>query len=161
MNYNHEINEQINEMNSGEQVNVVYTKTKKDKKPPYIVVGNGGTTKKFTKDDVVDAFRVFSRLSKTQQNLFIMLKDILIQQNMEAHYKRKKAQNPNQIILQKCKENEEHQLIKKLMSQNKNGTKLTEEGVLKQKRPGMYMLNPFLFLPSNGFKEIEEIWHKY
>ena len=161
MSYTSEIEEQIKRLKDGEQVNAVITKTKKNKTPPYITVGNGLSTKAFKAVDVVDAFAVFGKLSKAQQQLFIMLKDILVMQNMEAHYRKNRHQNPNQIVLQKCKANDENQLIKTNMSQNKNGKRLMEEGVLKQKKPGVYMLNPYLFIPPYNFKETAEIWKTY
>ena len=161
MSYTSEIEEQIKGLKDGEQVNAVITKTKKNKTPPYITVGNGLSTKVFQAVDVVDAFAVFGKLSKAQQQLFIMLKDILVLQNMEAHYRKNRHQNPNQIVLQKCKANDKHQLIKTNMSQNKNGKRLMEEGVLKQKKPGVYMLNPYLFIPPYNFKETAEIWKTY
>jgi hypothetical protein len=161
MNYTYEIEEQIKVLKRGEQINTVITKTKKDKTPPYITVGNGLSTKEFKEVDVVDAFAVFGKLSKAQQKLFIMLKDILVMQNMESHYRKIRHQNPNQIVLQKCKTNEEHQLIRTNMSQNKNGKRLMEEGVLKQKKPGVYMLNPYLFIPSYNFKETADTWKTY
>lgn len=161
MNYTNEIEEQIKGLKRGEQLNTVITKTKKHKTPPYITVGNGLSTTAFKAVDVVDAFAVFGKLSKAQQQLFIMLKDILVMQNMESHYRKSRHQNPNQIVLQKCKINEEHQLIRKNMSQNKNGKRLMEEGVLKQKKPGVYMLNPYLFIPPYNFKEIADIWKTY
>ena len=116
MSYTSEIEEQIKGLKDGEQVNAVITKTKKNKTPPYITVGNGLSTKVFQAVDVVDAFAVFGKLSKAQQQLFIMLKDILVLQNMEAHYRKNRHQNPNQIVLQKCKANDKHQLIKSNMS---------------------------------------------
>jgi hypothetical protein len=95
----YELEEKLRGLNRGEQVVVTYQKKKKNKSPPYITVGNGLSTKNFSDEVVMDAFKVFSELSKTQQNLFIALKDLLIEENMGNYYSNRKVDNPNLIIL--------------------------------------------------------------
>jgi hypothetical protein len=156
----YELEEKLRGLNRGEQVVVTYQKKKKNKSPPYITVGNGLSTKNFSDEVVMDAFKVFSELSKTQQNLFIALKDLLIEENMGNYYSNRKVDNPNLIILDRSKSNLVHQNIRTKMSQNFNRKVLEKNGVLKQINPGRYMLNPYIFIPYNDFEKIAKIWEE-
>jgi hypothetical protein len=80
------------------------------------------------------AFKVFSELSKAQQELFIDFKDILVQQQMNSRYKKQETENPNFIRIESDKDNYLHQSIKKRMAVNKNGSTLEEKEVLKKSR---------------------------
>jgi hypothetical protein len=151
--------EQIaNNLKPGEKLVTTHQKKKVDKKPSYIIVGNGVATKAFPAAVTMDAFRVFSSLTKEQQGLFIDLKDIYVQQNLDNYQKQRTVENPNKIVLDKNKDNELHQSIKARMGNRRNCTTLEEKGVLKKIKTGIYMLNPYLFIPSDDFKQIAEIW---
>lgn len=154
----YELEQQTNNLKPGEKIEATYRKTKIDKKPPYITVGNGVATKKFPNEVAMDAFKVFSQLSKTQQELFIDIKDIYVTQNMTNWQSKHKAENPNLVYLDKNKGNEDHQNIKKRMGQNRNGSKLQELGVLIKVKNSVYMLNPYIFIPSYDFKKVSEFW---
>jgi len=156
----HELKEKVNGLKNGEKIVATYQKKKSSNTPPYITVGNGFSTKNFPVEVVVDAFKVFSELSKAQQGLFVDLKDILVDQNMNNHYKKRKVDNPNLIILERSKSNLVHQKIRTKMSQNRNRKALETKGVLKQINPGRYMLNPYIFIPYNDFEEVAKIWEE-
>lgn len=154
----YELEQQTNNLKPGEEIVATYQKKKIDKKPPYITVGNGISTKDFPAEVAMDAFKVFGKLSKTQQELFIDMKDIYVTQNMTNWQNKFKAENPNLVYLNKSKENEEHQNIKKRMGQNRNGSKLQELGVLIKVKNSVYMLNPYIFIPPYDFKKVSELW---
>ncbi|MCI2282616.1 hypothetical protein L3081_03360 [Colwellia sp. MSW7] len=153
-----ELKENVSSLKRGEQLVTTYQKKKISKTPPYITVGNGLSTTKFSEEVVVDAFKVFSELSKAQQDLFVDLKDILVAQSMHNHYNKRKVENPNLIILDRSRSNLVHQNIKTKMSQNRNRKMLETKGILKQIKPGIYMLNPYIFIPHNDFQEVVSIW---
>ncbi len=155
---NDELEERASKLKPGQQLVATYKTKKRDSTPPYIIVGNGVSTKEFSADVVIDAFEVFSELSKTQQRLFIWLKDILVNQYMDNYYAKRTVENPNLVRLDRSKENEHHQRIRTMMGQNRNGSELVEKGVLKKVRNGVYMLNPYIFIPANEFQSIAEIW---
>jgi hypothetical protein len=156
----YELEEKMSDLKSGEQIVATYQKKKSSKTPPYITVGNGLSTKIFPEEVVVDAFEIFSELSKTQQCLFIDLKNILVAQNMKNYYDKRKVENPNIIILQRSKGNLVHKNIRVKMSQNRNRKVLEKKGVLKQVKPGSYMLNPYVFIPYKDFSEVVKIWEE-
>lgn len=153
-----ELEQQTNNLKPGEELVATYRKKKRDKNPPYITVGNGVATKEFPAEVAMDAFKVFSKLSKAQQELFIAIKDIYVTQNMTNWQGKHKAENPNLVYLDKTKENEGHQYIKDKMGRNRNGSTLQELGVLKKVKNGVYMLNPYIFIPPYDFKKVAELW---
>lgn len=155
---NYELEERVKGLKRGEQVVATYQIRKNNKTPPYITVGNGLSTKKFSEDVVMGAFEVFIELSKTQQGLFVDLKNILVAQNMDNYYSKRKVVNSNLIILQKSKSNLVHKSIRTKMGQNRNRKELEKKGVLKQIKPGSYMLNPYVFIPYGDFDEVARIW---
>ena len=152
------LDQKLGDLNSNEHYEILVNKKKNEKVPPFLVIGNGKATKDFPEDVAIDAIRVLSTLSPTQIGLIAELKDILVNQTIGNHYKKRRVDNPNQIVLDKNKDNELHKSIRTRMSENKNGTKLQELGVLKQPKPGTYMLNPYMFIPPYEFKRIAEIW---
>jgi hypothetical protein len=153
-----ELEQNIKELKSKERVNVQISKQTNDKVPPYLIVGNGRSNKEFPEHLAVDTFRVLSSLSPDLRWLFINLKDILVTQNINNSYPKRRVENPNLIILERNKDNELHKSIRKKMSENGYRRKLEEQGVLKQLKPGTYMLNPHMFIPSEDFKRIAQIW---
>ena len=154
----YQLEQKIENLKPGKYVEAKYEIRKKDKSPPYIVVGNGISTKDYPDELVMDAFKVFADLTSAQQRLVILLKDILIQQNLKNRGARTKADNPNLIKLHRGNHDEVHQEIKSKMGQNKNGSTLEEKRVLKKVRNGQYMLNPFMFPPAEGFPQVLKIW---
>lgn len=154
----YELEQQTNNLKPGEQLVAIYQKKTKAKTPPYITVGNGVATKDFPEDVTMDAFKVFSKLSQAQQRLFIELKDIYVQQNMTNWQAKRTVDNPNLVVLDKNKENEHHQTIRTRMSQNRNGTKLEQTGILKKVKNGIYMLNPYVFIPPYNFDKAVKEW---
>ena len=153
-----ELEQNIKELKSNERVNVQISKQTNDNLPPYLIVGNGRSSKEYPEHIVIDTFRVMSNLSPDLRWLFINLIDILVTQNINNRYPKRRVENPNLIILEKNKDNELHKSIKKKMSENGNRRKLEEQRVLKQVKPGTYMLNPHMLIPSEDFKRIAQIW---
>ena len=153
-----ELNQKLVDLDSNEHYEILVNKKKNEKVPPFLVIGNGKATKDFPEDVAIDAIRVLSKLSPTQVGLIAELKDILVNQTIRNHYSKRRADNPNLIVLDKNKDNELHKSIRTRMSDNKNGSKLQELGVLKQLKPGTYMLNPYMFIPPYEFKRIAQIW---
>jgi hypothetical protein len=155
----YEVDQKIEQLKNGEKLVTTHQIKKPDKKPPYILVGNGKSTKAFPEDVTVDAFLVFSELTKAQQQLFIDLKDVLVQERL-SHYATRIPDNPNLIFLDDHESNEFHQSIRARMGQNRNGTTLEEKGVLKKMKVGKYMFNPYLFPPPGDFKRIADLWNE-
>jgi hypothetical protein len=153
-----ELEDKKSNLSSNDELVVTYRKKSRDKKPPFIVVGNGFATKKFPENVSQDAFKIFNDLSKAQRELFIDFKDLLVQQQMESHYGRKEVENPNLIRVENDKDNDLHNSIRDRMSKNRNGAMLEEKGVLKKIKNGRYMLNPYIFIPANNFEEVAQIW---
>lgn len=154
----YELEEKLRGLQSGEQLIATYQKKQKSKTPPYIAVGNGLSTKSFPEEVVMDSFKVFSELSKTQQGLFVGLKDILINERMTNYRNKRKIDNPNLVTLER--NNSVHQDIKDKMSQNRNRKTLEVNGILKQIKPGQYMLNPYIFIPHKDFDDVARIWEE-
>lgn len=157
---NEELEERASKLKSGDKLVATYQTKKKGSFPPYIVVGNGVVTKEFSADMVMDAFEVFSELSKAQQRLFIWLKDILVNQNMDNFVNRRTVDNPNLVRLDRGKGNEDHLRIRTMMGDNRNGSKLEEKRVLKKVERGVYMLNPYIFIPPDDFAEVARQWEE-
>jgi hypothetical protein len=152
-----ELEQHLDTLKADEQLEVIFQKKRKDRTPPFISVGNGKSSKSCPEDRTIDAFETFAQLSRAQQILFIELKDILIEQNLDNHYAKRKVENPNLVNLQK-KMNPLHQSIRTRMSQNRNRKTLERKGVLKQVKPGQYVLNPYLFIPAHSFEKVAQIW---
>jgi hypothetical protein len=153
-----ELEEKTKSLKPGERLITTYEKTTIGKSPPYITVGNGLASKNFPSDLVIDAFQVFSQLSKAQQQLFLDFKDILILQQIDNYYAKRAVKNPNLICLEKGDKNDLHKSIRSRMSQNRNGQMLQKNGVLKKIKNGVYMLNPYLFIPFKNFEEVARLW---
>ena len=155
-----ELDQKVENLKPGEKIVATYEKTTKSKQPPWIKLGSGLTTKKFPEGTSVDALKVFSELSKDQRQLFIDFKDILSQQTMDNIQAKRSVDNPNLVPLSRSKDNEFHRDIRDRMSQRKNGTTLEEKGVLKRLKIGVYMLNPYIFIPSGDFEKVAKIWEE-
>jgi hypothetical protein len=136
-------------------------KKKNSKTPPCIAVGNGLSTKSFPEEVVMDAFKVFSELSKTQQGLFVGLKDILIKGRMTNYRNKRKVDNPTLVTLERSKSNSAHQDVKDKMSQNRNRKTLEINGILKQIKPGQYMLNPYILFLTKTLMMLQGFGKSY
>lgn len=153
-----ELGQELGDLESNEHYEILVNKKKNEKVPPYLVLGNGKTTKDFPEGVAIDAIGVFSKLSPSQLEILVVLKDILINQNIVNFYRNRRVDNPNLVLLERNKDNVLHKSTKKKMSDNYNGTKLQQLGVLKQLKPGTYMLNPYMFIPPYEFKRVAQIW---
>lgn len=155
-----ELEQQIDSLKPGEKLVTTYEKKKSSGGPPYVTLGSGLATKKFPEGTSVDALQVFSELSNEQQRLFIYFKDVLVEQMMDNYQAKRSVENPNKVPLSKNPDNELHQRIRSLIGKHKNGTTLEEKGVLKRLKIGVYMLNPYIFIPSGDFEKVAKIWEE-
>ena len=152
----YEIEEKKQNLKPTEELEVSYRVKGKEKKPPYIAVGNGFETKEFPAGVSMDTFKVFSELSKAQQRLFVDFKDLLVDQRVSLGRRKQDVDKINVVTL--YNDDELHQDIKKQLSKHQNGTKLEEKGVLKKIKNGRYMLNPYIFIPRHSFEEVAKLW---
>lgn len=156
-----ELGQQLGNLKPGEKLVTTYQKKQSGDGPPYVSLGSGLATRKFPEGVSIDALEVFSDLSKEQQRLFIYFKDVLVEQMMERYQSKRTVENPNKVPLSKNPDNELHQRIRSLISVRKNGTILEEKGVLKRIKVGVYMLNPYIFIPPLvDFDEVAKIWEE-
>lgn len=153
-----ELQEKKQNLKRSEELEVSYRVKAKEKKPPYIAVGNGFETKGFPKGVSMDTFKILCGLSKAQQRLFVDFKDLLVQQRVSNGRRKQDVDKINVVRVENDKDNDLHQDVKKRLSDHKNGTKLEEEGVLKKIKTGSYMLNPYIFIPPDSFKEVAQKW---
>ncbi|MCP3684807.1 MAG: hypothetical protein GY861_19235 [bacterium] len=158
---NDDLKQRVQDLKNNQQLVATYEVKERSKSPPYITVGNGIATKAFPDSVAVDTIRVLNELTKEQRGLVADLKDILVEQWMSDHYSNRISKNPNLITLQRKGNNECHDNISKRMSEHRNCTELTEKGVLVKVKNRQYMLNPYMFIPSKDFKQIEELWREY
>ncbi len=128
-------------------------------KPPYIVIGNGNTSKKFTQDVVMDALAVFATLSPKQQLIVLHLRDEMVRNQINAKHKKIQLPNPNEIYLSQITALDVAQQVKKLLSENGNNKALVDKKVMRKIKKNIYMLNPFMFIPAYKFAETAQLWH--
>ena len=158
MTFEYELEEKKQNLKPDEELEVSYRVKKKEKKPPYINVGNGFETRDFPAGVSLDTFKVFSELSKAQQRLFVDFKDLLVDQRVSLGKRKQDVDKINVVTL--YNDDEWHLGIKKQLKDHKNGTELEEKGVLKKIKNGRYMLNPYIFIPRHNFEEVAEIWNE-
>lgn len=158
---NDEIKQKTAELKKNQELVATYQIRERGKSPPYITVGNGIATKAFPKNLVIDTFRVLNELTKEQRELVADLKDILVQQQMKAHYSNKNIKKQNIITLEGKNKNDIHDHISKKMSEHRNCTELEKKGVIVKLKNRQYMLNPYMFIPSKDFKHVSEIWEEH
>lgn len=151
-----EIIAQVDSLAKHERLEI--SKRTTEDKPPYIVIGNGNTSKIFTADVAIDALAVFATLSPKQQEIVLLLRDEMVRNNVEAHYKKIQQANPNEIHLSHTVTDEVANRIKKLLSENGNNKALKEKKVMRKIRSNVYMLNPFMFIPAYKFAETAQLW---
>lgn len=151
-----DIQQQAESLNKNEKL--VVTKSTTEDKPPYIVIGNGNTSKTFKQDVVMDTLAVFASLSPKQQKIVILFRDEMIRNQMEAFQKKIQLANPNEIHLSHTTTDEVAPLVKGLLRANGNGKTLADKKVLRKIKTNVYMLNPFMFIPAYKFAETVQIW---
>lgn len=138
---------------------LVLTKSTTEDKPPYIVIGNGKTSRVFQDDVVMDTLAVFASLSPKQQQIVILLRDEMIINQMTAYRMNTQLTNPNEIHLSHTTTDEVAPLVKGLLRDNGNGKILANKQVLRKVKKNVYMLNPFMFIPPYKFAETAQFWH--
>ena len=151
-----DIQQQANALGKNEKL--VVSKSTTEEKPPYIVIGNGNTSKKFTQDVVMDALAVFATLSPKQQLIVLHLRDEMVRNQINAFHKKIQLPNPNEIYLSQITALDVVQQVKKLLSENGNSKALKDKKVMRKIKNNVYMLNPFMFIPSYNFAETAQTW---
>ena len=135
-----DIQQQANALGKNEKL--VVSKSTTEEKPPYIVIGNGNTSKKFTQDVVMDTLAVFATLSPKQQLIVLHLRDEMVRNQINAFHKKIQLPNPNEIYLSQITALDVVQQVKKLLSENGNNKALVDKKVMRKIRNNVYMLSP-------------------
>lgn len=151
-----DIQQQAESLAKNEKLVVIKSTT--EDKPPYLVIGNGNTSKIFKQDVVMDTLAVFASLSPKQQQIVLLLRNEMIRNQMEAFQKKTQLANPNEIHLSHTTTDEVAPLVKDLLRANGNGKILTDKKVLRKIKTNVYMLNPFMFIPAYKFAETVQLW---
>lgn len=154
---NEELNTSINNLASNEQL--IVKKQKTSPKPPYMIIGNGLSTRVFGDDLVIDAFEIIGSLSSKQLEIFLYLKNCIIQKQLDARSNKIVDPEPNTIIMNKSKSDEDAQRIKSLMAENRNASNMIANGIMKKVKTGVYMINPYLIIPSDNFDNVAKQWN--
>lgn len=152
-----EIMAQVDSLAKHERLEI--SKRTTEDKPPYIVIGNGNTSKIFTADVAIDALAVFATLSPKQQEIVLLLRDEMVRNQIDAFQKKTQLANPNEIHLSHTTTDEVATRVKKLLSENGNNKALIDKRVMRKIKTNVYMLNPFMFIPAYKFAETAQIWH--
>lgn len=154
------IDEAIKTLKGNEELTVKYSRTKKSKTPPYLIIGNGRTTKDFKEDVVVDAFELIGELSKQQLQIFLYFKNLVIERNLDYYNRKALDITPNYIIIPSSSLDTEAKRIKGLMRTNGNGKRLVELQIVRKIKANHYMVNPYLLIPNDNFLVAAANWEK-
>ena len=138
-------NTYINPPEDNEEIVITKQKKIKEHLPPYNLVGNGLTNKHGTSLDIID---VCARLSHSEIKLLQFFRN-------EFNYGCiRKEKNPNLITPTKCDDWDDYlKVVLKKMYLH-----LEHVGLLIRVKRGTYLLNPYLFMFSTGYKQIQEQW---
>lgn len=151
-----EILEHIEQLGRHEQI--ILAKTTQETKPPFNTIGNGRYNKQFGQTLVVDTLAVFGSLSPTQQTIVLRLRDMMTNNFIQASYQNIQLTNPNEITLSHTRIDDATQSIKALLRQGSNSKTLIDKNIIRKVKPKVYMLNPFMFIPSYRFNETRQLW---
>lgn len=128
----------------------------KDPKPSYMMVGAGQNTRMFPEGGV-DALRLIGSLNKSQLEIFLYFRDLIVIRNQLEKKYPKPSRNLNEISLQGTG----YEDLKRLMQRNNNIKTLTDLGIVKKGKKKRYMVNPFILIPSRNFKWHAATWMYY
>lgn len=155
---NMDIANQINSLKNNEEIEVKYSKKKKSKTPRYLTIGSGMTSKDFKENVVVDAFAVIGQLSKQQLEIFLYLRDLRVEKDLEHYNSKAINKKPNTVSIPKFKDDERAKQTKENLRKNNNGKTMIELGIIKKVKAGVYMINPYLLIPNDNFDEVAKQW---
>jgi len=150
----------IRNLKKNEELEVKYTKKKRSKTPPYLIIGNGKSTRNFTEDVVVDAFELVGQLSSNQLEIFLYFKDLVVERNLDYFNRKAIDETPNYIRIPSSRQDEEALNIKKLIRSNNNGKRLEEINIVRKIKANQYMVNPYLLIPNDNFDKARINWEK-
>jgi hypothetical protein len=152
------LKDQIN-LKDNEELDITVSKREKQKLPPFVLMGSGEPSKTYSSDDVVDALAILSELSPHQLKIVFYFKNEIVRQQIIAHHTNNIDKDAHTVFIPKSTADKVAVEIRKLLSQNKNGKILVEKQVVKKIKNGVYMMNPFFIIPSQGFNEILKKWN--
>ncbi|WP_041962918.1 hypothetical protein [Sulfurospirillum cavolei] len=150
----------IESLMTNEELNVQVTRKRKASTPPYSTIGNGRTTKEYKDAPVVDAFRVIGQLSPQQLEIFLYFRDVIVENALYHRNTKTRNDQPNHVTLSRSSENHAEKQIKTLLGQNNNSARLQKMNIIKKIRVGVYMVNPYLLIPSDNFAEVAKQWNE-
>lgn len=140
---------------TSDELVTVSTRKKKEPKPSFTLISCGIQTKVFSSSEIIDGLAVFGQLSHKQQLIVLKLRDVMIRHQLAARNIGEKLTNPNKVIIPI----DDRAEMKKLLRDNNNKKTLIERQLLRQIDKHSYMLNPFVFVPYEGFESVRELWH--
>jgi hypothetical protein len=143
------------EQNPDSKLKIMVEIEKNEKKPPFTAIGNGRTSRKFT-HSVMDTLSVFGKLNPTQQKIVLYFRDIITTNRINASLRKTTLERPNDVILK----TKEHKEIKELLGKNSNLKSLREKNIIRKIAHQSYMINPYMFIPSDDFKTVAQQWEE-
>jgi len=155
------IGKNISDLKSNEQLDVIIRKKKKDKTPPYSTIGSGFSTKDFKEDVVVDAFKVIGNLSPQQLEIFLYFRDEVVQKQLDEFRTNIANTSPNTIVLSKSTLDYKTKELKRLLRANGNSKKMIELDIIRKVKAGVYMVNPYILIPTKNFSDVASEWNNY
>lgn len=160
METNNNLEDAIKTLGNNEEIEVKVSKRRRAKTPPYLVIGNGKSTKDFKEDVVVDAFELIGKLSKQQLQIFLYFKKLVVERNLDYYNRGVLDENPNYIIIPSSSLDTEAVEIKSLIRTNGNGKKIEELQIVRKIKANRYMVNPYLLIPINNFSAASRKWEE-
>jgi hypothetical protein len=153
---NIELSQQIESLKNNEQIDVTVSRRRRTKSPPYTTIGNGISTREFKPELVVDALKVFGDLTPAQQTIVLHFRDAINNANMQAKQHKRPVDHPNEVMLSRI--DQQDQMIKNMLRDNGNASKLIDKGVIRKVAMNHYMVNPYMFIPHDNFDKVADKW---
>lgn len=154
----HSLHESIEQLKADETLDVRVSKRKKSNTPPYLIIGNGKSNRHFKDAPVRDTLRDIGSLSPQQLDIFLHFRDVIVDNHIRSIQAKSINAHPNTVILSSSEQDEEAKKIKALLRANNNAKKMQEQGLIKKVKSGVYMVNPFVIIPSDHFQEVVDAW---
>lgn len=158
--YDDAINDSLASLRANEEFEVLITKRKKASTPPYLIIGNGRTTKEYKDACVIDAFKVVGQLSAQQLEIFLYFRDVIVDNALYHRNAKMTNERPNEVEIPRTSGDTKAQEIKTLLRNNRNGARLQELAIIKRVSMGVYMVNPYLIIPHDNFAKVAKQWEE-
>lgn len=129
-----------------EVVEIVRKKRYKESFPPYSIVGNGKSSR--TRGKSMDIVDVCSQFNIAENRLLQFFRDRILDNNV------KQELNPNEVIPTSHKDFDKY--LKTALKKNFAHMEYME--VVRRVKRGVYMINPALFIPTDGYSAIKAQW---